>query len=209
MAGNERATIPADARLWRPQNAKLIKGAPFIDNAIAEPFWNGTRVLVLFRESEREEEYGSVEVIDETGADAFGLAPRALDHLRRSIFAREAVVDGIITGQTLEPGVDMDFDEQRGRLGEKDLAFVALDMLRIDHQTLFDIPLLERKRLLEGAVQQSPLVRMSPWVRPPIDAWLRTWTRAGFKGAMVKNSNSRYVPGSITVEWASVERDYR
>ena len=209
MAGNERATIPADARLWRPQNAKLVKGAPFIDNAIAEPFWNGTRVLVLFRESEREEEYGSVEVIDEAGADAFGLAPRALDHLRRSIFAREAVVDGIITGQTLEPGVDMDFDERRGRLGEKDLAFVALDLLRIDHEMLFDIPLLERKRLLEGAIQQSPLVRISPWVTPPIAAWLRTWTHAGFKGAMVKNSNSRYVPGSTTVEWAPVDGDLR
>ncbi|HEY5488910.1 MAG TPA: hypothetical protein VIK00_03650 [Candidatus Limnocylindrales bacterium] len=207
MAG-EFAAVPTDARLWRPQRAKVTKGAPYIDNAIAEPFWNGTRVLVLFRESEREEEFGSVEVIDETGANAFDLAPRALDQLRRSIFAREAVVDGIVTGQTLEPGVEMEFDEHRGRLG-KDLAFVALDLLRIDHETLFDVPLLERKRLLEGAIQQSPLVRISPWVRPPITAWLRTWTRAGFKGAMVKNSNSRYVPGSMTVEWAPVHGDLR
>lgn len=204
----EFAAVPTDARLWRPQRAKVAKGAPYIDNAIAEPFWNGTRVLVLFRESEREDEFGSVEVIDETGANAFDLAPRALDQLRRSIFAGEAVVDGIVTGQTLEPGVEMEFDEHRGRLG-KDLAFVALDLLRIDRETLFDVPLLERKRLLEGAIQQSPLVRISPWVRPPITAWLRTWTRAGFKGAMVKNSNSRYVPGSMTVEWAPVGGDLR
>jgi len=144
-------------------------------------------------------------VFDETGEDALEQAPRAFDQLRRSIFAREAVVDGIVTDQTLDSGVSMEFDDDRGRLGH-DLAFVALDLLRIDRQTLFDVPLLERKRLLEGMLQQSPLVRISPWVRPPIDAWLRTWASAGFKGAMVKDSNSRYVPGSMTVEWAMVER---
>ena len=61
----------------------------------------------------------------------------------------------------------MEFDENRASLG-KDLAFVVIDLLRIDNQTLFDVPLLERKRLLEGVVQQSPLVRLSPWVTPPI-----------------------------------------
>jgi len=206
--GRELDAFPGDAHLWRPQRAKVRKGAPYIDNAIAEPFWNGTRVLVLFRESERQDEFGSVEAIDEAGADAFEQAPRALDHLRRSIFAREAVVDGIVTGQSLEPGVAIEFDEHHGRLGN-DLAFVALDLLRIDHETLFDVPLLERKRLLEGAIKQSLLVRISPWVTPPISAWLRTWTHAGFKGAMVKNSNSRYVPGSTTIEWAPVDGDLR
>jgi bifunctional non-homologous end joining protein LigD len=201
---NESGTVPADARDWRPQVAKVVRGAPYIDNAIAEPFWSGTRVLVLFRESEHADEFGSVEVIDETGADALSLAHRAFDQLRRSISASEAIVDGVVTAQTLDSGVSMEFDEYRGQLGQ-DLAFVALDLLRVDGQELLDVPLLERKRLLEGAIFQSPLVRLSPWVRPPINAWLRTWTGAGFKGAMVKSSNSRYELGSTTLEWAFVE----
>jgi bifunctional non-homologous end joining protein LigD len=132
-------------------------------------------------------------------------ARRAFDQLRRSILARDAVIDGIITGQTVDPGVSMEFDESRAGLGN-DLAFVVVDLLRIDGTTLFDIPLLERKRLLEGLIQQSPLVRVSPWVTPPIHPWLRTWRGAGFKGAIVKGANSRYTPGSMNIEWAVVER---
>ncbi len=164
-------------------------------------------MLSFFREAEREDEWGSVEVVDQEGNDGVDKARRAFDQLRRSILAREAVLDGIVTAQTLDPGVSMEFDEHRAELG-KDLAFVVVDLLRVDDQTLFDVPLLERKRLLEGVVRQSPLIRLSPWVTPPIDAWLRTWRSAGFKGAMVKAANSRYMPGSMTVEWAVVERSW-
>jgi ATP-dependent DNA ligase len=198
--------IPADRRAWRPQRVDVKAGGNgYIDNPVAEPAWNGTRVIVHFREAERADEWGSVEVLDEHGADAQPAAPRAFDQLRRSIVAAEAVLDGVITDQSLDSGVSMEFDEGRAALG-KDLAFVALDLLSVDHQTLFDVPLLERKRLLEGVIQQNPLVRLSPWITPPIEPWLRTWRDAGFRGAVVKAANSRYVPGSATAEWAIVDR---
>ena len=50
-----------------------------------------------------QDEWGSVEVIDEEGAMAPGMAPRAFDQLRRSILATEAVIDGIVTDQTSSP----------------------------------------------------------------------------------------------------------
>jgi ATP-dependent DNA ligase len=85
---------------------------------------------------------------------------------------------------------------------------VAVDLLRVDYVTLFDVPLLERKRLLEGVLVQSPLIRLSPYVTPPIQAWLRTWRMAGFKGAIVKGANSKYVPGRRTFEWTIVEKNW-
>jgi bifunctional non-homologous end joining protein LigD len=195
--------IPTDPREWRPLRVDPSKGS-YIDNPIAEPIWDGTRVLVFFRDAENPNEWGDVEVLDEEGEDARPSAARAFDQLRRSIVATEAVIDGIITDQTIEPGVSMEFDGGRPA-PNTDLAFVAVDLLRIDYQTLFDIPLLERKRLLEGLIQQSPLVRLSPWITPPIHPWLRTWRGAGFRGAIVKAANSRYVPGSKTIEWVIVE----
>jgi bifunctional non-homologous end joining protein LigD len=198
--------IPSDPREWRPQTADISgRGVAYIDNPVAEPVWSGERVLVLYRDADDPNEWGSVEVIGEGGDEALERARRAFDQLRRSILARDAVIDGIITGQTVDPGVSMEFDESRAGLGN-DLAFVVVDLLRIDGTTLFDIPLLERKRLLEGLIQQSPLVRVSPWVTPPIHPWLRTWRGAGFKGAIVKGANSRYTPGSMNIEWAVVER---
>ena len=38
----------------------------------------------------------------------------------------------------------------------------------IDGSRLLDLPLLERKRLLDGALEPSELVRITPFVRPPI-----------------------------------------
>ena len=45
-------------------------------------------------------------------------------------------------------------------------AFVATDLLWLDGTPLADMPLLERKRLLEGALEASYLVRVAPFVRP-------------------------------------------
>jgi len=207
MATGKSVSIPVDPREWRPQIADSSRGVAHLDNPVAEPVWSGTRVLAHFHEAERDDEWGSVEVIDDEGKDGLDSASRAFDQLRRSILARDAVIDGIITDQTLDTGVSMEFDPTRPSPG-KDVAFVALDLLSVDGLRLFDIPLLERKRLLESVIRQSPLVRLSPWVTPPIDAWLRTWRAAGFKGAMLKSANSRYVPGSKTVEWAVVERGW-
>ena len=87
----------SDPHEWRPQTADTSgRGVAFIDNPVAEPKWSGDRVLVLFRDAEDPIEWGSVEVIDGEGVEALTRAPRAFDQLRRSIFAREAVIDGAL-----------------------------------------------------------------------------------------------------------------
>ena len=49
------------------------------------------------------------------------------------------------------------------------IAFVAIDLLAIDEQALLEIPLLERKRILDTAFDETRLLRRSPYVRPPVD----------------------------------------
>ncbi len=48
----------------------------------------------------------------------------------------------------------------------EDHAFVAIDLLWLDGEPLDDVPLLERKRLLDTVLAQSRLVRVTPFVRP-------------------------------------------
>jgi ATP-dependent DNA ligase len=202
---------------------------PEVIDPIIEPIWSGTRVLAHYHDSPVEEEWGQVQVLDEYGDDATMDGPEAVDHLRRSINATEAVIDGVITTEataggentqvqlfpTINPirkffiGGTVDNDvkyEPRGPRREGSAAFVAIDLLSIDGETLFDVALLERKRLLESVIEESELVRVSPWVRPPIRTWFNTWRSAGLRGAIMKGSNSRYRPGDETTEWAYVER---
>jgi hypothetical protein len=80
-------------------------------------------------------------------------------------------------------------------------ALVAVDLLALDADVLLDVPLLERKRLLDSALEVGELVRLGPHVRPPAEAWYGQWRAYGFSGIAVKSANSRYNPGRPSNEW--------
>ena len=57
---------------------------------------------------------------------------------------------------------------------------MAIDLLWLDGESLLDVPLLERKRLLESVLDESELVRRGAFVRPPIETWIGSWRALGF-----------------------------
>jgi hypothetical protein len=80
--------------------------------------------------------------------------------------------------------------------------FVAVDLLAVDDEPLLDVPLLERKRLLDGVLADDPRVRRGMHVRPPIGMWVATWRSLGFRAIAYKAANSRYTPGEPNDDWA-------
>ncbi len=169
-----------------------------------------------------------IRLLEDLGADVAPELPELAAAIAAAVMADEAVIDGIISSQVGLSGIgaapitevrhrpalvlrdrtDLDV-VPRGAAPEQDDAidgFVAVDLLRIDGIPLLDVPLLERKRLLESVVMAGPLVRTSPHVRPPIDSWVATWKSLGLRGGILKAANSRYVPGAETFEWRLVER---
>jgi len=89
----------------------------------------------------------------------------------------------------------------RPGLGER-VVLVAVDLLALDGDSLLDVPLLERKRLLDAVVDEADLVRRGIHVRPPADRWLATWRSLGFSAVAYKAANSRYRPGEPNDGWA-------
>lgn len=81
-------------------------------------------------------------------------------------------------------------------------AFVATDLLWVDGTSLFDVPLLERRRILEGVLDESFLVRISPVVKPSAVLTLVTWGSLGFANLSYRAANSRYLPGAENPDWA-------
>ena len=67
-----------------------------------------------------------------------------------------------------------------------------------------DVPLLERRRLLESVIAETDLVRNGIFVRPPIDTWVGSWRSMGFPGISFKAANSRYAPGATAQDWVSI-----
>ena len=82
-------------------------------------------------------------------------------------------------------------------------AMVAVDVLWLDGQSLVDVPLLERKRLLDAVLVDHELVRRTVVVRPPVEAWYAQWRALGFREYAVKAANSRYEPGGASEHWTT------
>lgn len=227
MAERTGPPIPDDPRDWEPM--RPYRGRRMFDvlDPILEPFWSGVRVIAHVASTAAGDGAADVALIEDLGADVAGELPGLREAVGRSVIALDAVIDGVITRQIdldgvgaaaipemrSRPGMLMRSSaalevvprgDATGLEGARD-GFIAFDLLRVDGTSLLDVPLLERKRLLESVISSGDLVRTSVHVRPPIDSWIATWQAMGLRGGILKAANSRYVPGERTVEWRVVE----
>ena len=230
MPDRDARAVPDDPREWAPMRPYRGRRTFSIADPVAEPYWSGARVLVHFRSTPDEEPTAQVSLIEELGADLAPELPELTAAIGRRVLARSAILDGVVTRQVSLDGVgaaaipevrasasgllmrnNADLDVvPRGRLTDEPEdpldGLVAFDVLHIDGTSLLDVPLLERKRILESVVDEGELVRVSAHVRPPIDTWVGTWKAMGLRGGILKAANSRYIPGDDTIEWRVVER---
>lgn len=195
-----------------------------------EPLWGGRRVLVDVagdRVAVRDEHDDELEgfdllreaILDSARADEIVLDGYLLPAPLRSSVGADAPIgmDSVMTGaqvgrQLLLGGGGR--DERRDEvLAERarrvavpsasPTAFVAVDLLWIDGESIIDVPLLERKRLLESVIAEGDIVRRTVAVWPPVEAWFAQWRALGFREMAVKGANSRYSPGRPNGEWAT------
>ena len=139
--------------------------------------------------------------------------------------------DAILDGEIL-PARDsqiLPFAELQKRLGRKTVAdellaevpvvFVAYDLLYADGRVLFDEPLGERRRALEGlvaradkksAVKNVGALRLSEAKRfadvGELDAEFDAARARGNEGLMIKDPRSSYKPGKRGREWLKLKR---
>ncbi len=232
MADREPAPVPDDPLDWAPMRAYRGRRTFDIRDPLLEPLWSGTRALAHLSTGPEAEPPVTVALIEETGVDVAPGLPLLAAAMGDAFMALDAIVDGVISRQVMLDGVgaaaipevhsrptqmflrsSIDFDVKARNVidrvdaeAEKIDGFVAVDLLALDGTDLLDVPLLERKRLLESIIAPGPLVRLSGHVRPPIDSWIATWKAMGLRGGILKSANSRYHPNDDTIEWRIVER---
>ena len=229
-ATNETTTpIARDARsaaaIWRPQ--RFSESGGDVADPIIEPLWTGLRVLghveggtATFRDLDGDEIQEFAEVATELAAAI--LAERCIvdGYITHQVLQDTAVVarrDAEARSANTPTMSQMWFGnmlrrrrrdtptvEQTERVTpteENDVALVVTDLLWLDDQPLLDVPLLERKRVLESVIGESRLVRRGTFVRAPVDPWLGSWRAFGFSRMSYKAANSRYLPGQRNPEW--------
>lgn len=215
-----------DTRQWRPQTFGR-RSARAIESPVIEPLWSGLRVIAHVTDAEIELWDADGSRIERPEVEAAVLAATAADS---AVFdgylspeaARSGV--GVYSGPTPAMPTPGDMARQMivgGRNRRKELveelearaeaafapeepvAFVAVDLLLVDGEPLLDVPLMERKRLLDGVLAERELARIGIHVRPPVDPWLGTWRNVGFRMLAYKDPNGRYRPGEPNEGWAT------
>ncbi|HEX5825021.1 MAG TPA: hypothetical protein VFY18_11240 [Candidatus Limnocylindrales bacterium] len=219
------------ADTWRPQQFG-DRRAHDIDDPIIEPLWTGPRVLALvdhdtvrMTDVDGADVVGHEEIRDDLARTAGSstilveayLTPEPIQAMTEIASRDQPLVPP--PGQVLTGMVFGQRGERPGKLAERteearrrtldgmttDVALVAVDLLWLDADPMLDVPLLERKRILESVVPESHLIRVGIHVRPPIDSWLGSWRLFGFNRLAYKGANSRYVPGEKNPHWALAE----
>src|SRR5579859_293372 len=209
-------------RAWRPMAFGPHKVAT-IRTPIIEPLWSGTRVLVHVAESavtivdpDGAEVDGWPDLRETIVRNAFASELILDGYLTTELLRDTAGVHPPIVGATSgeeRPGIGRRLFLGAGRTSTQErfrraeaarlaaipttdeAAFVAVDLLWMDDEPLLDVPLGERKRLLESVLREAHLVRRTAHVSPPAEAWFGQWRAFGFQEIAVKDANSVYRPG--------------
>ena len=182
-----------------PQRARYVREKPEPEGHILEPEWKGVRALVRV----------GIEGPRFVGYSGPVDGPRELyEAIVADTNAGSAILDGVLVDSWQdEPELEVDANGiTTSRAPGSRRIFAAFDLLEVDGETLLTVPLLERRRHLEGVLTPSLNVRLTPYVSRGLRSWRDTLSGQGFGRVVLKNWNSPYAPGRTTNDWLVVEK---
>jgi bifunctional non-homologous end joining protein LigD len=161
---------------------------------VFEPKWDGYRAIVTIAG-------GEPRLTSRNGNDLTDRFQGAARAAVRAVRSADAVLDGEICAL-----------DERGRSrfsllqqGQGTPALVLFDVLELDGEPQIDLPLEERRRRLEQAVDLSGGgIVLSPQFDDG-QALLAAASEQGLEGVVAKRLDSRYLPGRRALEWRKVK----
>lgn len=198
LGGAREAAMP---RYLEPMKATLAS-KPFRDEDwLFEIKWDGYRVEAVVRD-------GKVSLFTRNGHDAEAYFPRLLSP-PTWIEAQEAIVDGEVVALDDDGRPDFSLLQERisaGRTGRPvPLVFQAFDLLHLDGRSLLDVPLEQRKKLLELVVKPTARVQVAPAIDTEGVAFFEAAKAQRLEGIVAKHRRSRYEPGRRTQAWLKIK----
>ena len=195
LTGAVEAPMPANIE---PMLATLAS-KPFGDpDWLYEIKWDGFRVQAAL-------DNGNVRLWTRNLKDGATYFPRLLTP-PTWIEARQAIVDGEVVA--LDEAGRPDFGLLQERLGDasaQGLVYQAFDLLYLDGRLLLNVPLEERKRLLQSILQPHPRIRFAAHVVGEGLAFYEAAREQSLEGVIAKLRRSRYEPGRRSSAWLKLK----
>jgi bifunctional non-homologous end joining protein LigD len=183
-----------------PMLATLVD-APFDDDGWEyEVKWDGYRALAFMNKEEVDLKSRNNKSFNEKFYPVF----QAIKDWKIN-----AVVDGEVVVVN-EKGIS-DFGSLQNWRSEADgeLLYYVFDILWLENRNLMDLPLTERKAILQSIVPKEGLIRSGYSVNTDGNAFFDAATELGLEGIIAKRSDSPYVPGVRTRDWLKIKINKR
>ena len=118
---------------------------------------------------------------------------------RDHIHAESAILDGeiIVLDESLVPRFHL---WQTGHAA----VYVVFDILMLNDKILTDMPLLERKEILENVITNGPVLETIFYTEEGKALW-REMLKRDMEGVIAKDENSHYYPGKRSKVWLKIK----
>jgi bifunctional non-homologous end joining protein LigD len=184
----------------KPMMAKLTDGPFDNEDWLFEIKWDGYRAVAEVRD-------GQVELYSRSGKSYGEKYMPIVESLQQ--LGRDAVLDGEIVVLNDEGYATFQQLQNFQNTPREHLYFYVFDLLYLDGEDLRELPLLERKRLLEEMLPELPAVRYSDHVLAKGKAFFKEAQRKQIEGIMAKLATSPYRIGSRSSEWLKIKTHLR
>jgi DNA ligase D-like protein (predicted ligase)/DNA ligase D-like protein (predicted 3'-phosphoesterase) len=83
--------------------------------------------------------------------------------------------------------------------------YIVFDVLEKDGNSLTNLPLIERKKLLKDCLREGSHVVLSAYVETEGEAYYKAALAKGMEGIMAKKKDSQYEPGARSSNWLKIK----
>lgn len=166
------------------------------ENWLFEIKWDGYRAIADIINND-------IQLYSRNGVSFNEKYPVVIQELRK--LKEDVVLDGEIVVLDEEGKPNFQYLQDYANNGGRPLQYQVFDILRLKDQDTTQLPLLERKNLLEDLLPDNPVVRYSDHITGSGKSFYEVTEKQGLEGIMAKESHSRYQPGKRTDSWLKIK----
>src|SRR6202171_1029731 len=193
LANAEKGPMP---KSLDPMKAQLVE-KPFDDDRwLFEVKWDGIRLISFIDD-------GKVTLQTRAGRIVDAEYPQ-LQAISGLVKARQAVLDGEVVVLDEEGRPSFQLLQNRGK-DDHPMQYVVFDIVYVDGQRLFKVPLEDRKRLLRDIVRDSGVLKYSDHVLGQGTAFFKAAQQKQLEGIVAKLRDSPYQPGVRSSAWQKIK----
>ncbi|VVB74201.1 DNA ligase [Candidatus Tiddalikarchaeum anstoanum] len=193
-------------KLYEPMLAQLgVKEDLTKEGFIYEPKLDGTRAVCYFNDKK-------IKLINRRDRDITYRYPELI--FDKNLSAKSCVLDGELVVFNEKGNPDFHLLQTREQVDKKDLiesrsktrpaTYVVFDIIEKDGKLLVNLPLVERKRILNDTVKDGAYIRKIVYTKEGVKLWKEV-TKRKLEGVMAKIETSKYSVGVRADTWIKIK----